>query len=293
MQDAISKENLRRVSLFNDLVQSNPPNQIVPAAIKERRLHRGQRGIYRDLDMTRHLAGNRAGITVGVLHIGKRYEDDLSQDGVIYHYPVTENENSDKGEVLATKNCGDLGLPLFVISKPSPTSKFREVNMGWVVDFDDQSQQFLIEFSDQPIAYLGRDSNQPTSPFKLKSKRKKGKSKATTRPGQEKFRFDVFKRYGPECVVCEIKRIELLEAVHLCSVEHNGSDDPRNGLVLCRNHHRAFDKGLFGIRPADYSIVTGSNTNSNQLGLKYRSIDQLTNKPHPEALQWAWDKFPK
>ena len=34
----------------------------------------------------------------------------------------------------------------------------------------------------------------------------------------------------------------------------NGTDDPRNGLTLCRAHHWAFDAGLFTLT-SDYTVV--------------------------------------
>jgi len=29
------------------------------------------------------------GVTVGVLHTGRHYPEDLAPDGIVYHYPVT------------------------------------------------------------------------------------------------------------------------------------------------------------------------------------------------------------
>ncbi len=38
-----------------------------------------------------------------------------------------------------------------------------------------------------------------------------------------------------------------------------GADDARNGLALCRSHHWAFDRGLFGVKP-DRSIIIRPKT---------------------------------
>jgi hypothetical protein len=35
------------------------------------------------------------------------------------------------------------------------------------------------------------------------------------------------------------------QAAHIVPKNKNGTDDPRNGLTLCRAHHWAFDAGLF------------------------------------------------
>jgi predicted restriction endonuclease len=48
----------------------------------------------------------------------------------------------------------------------------------------------------------------------------------------------------------------LLDAAHVRAYRDKGSDDPRNGLVLCATHHRAFDKKLFAIDPSTLQLPT-------------------------------------
>jgi hypothetical protein len=81
----------------------------------------------------------------------------------------------------------------------------------------------------------------------------------------------------------------LLHAAHLCPVEQNGSDHPLNGLVLCLNHHRAFDAGLFCIEPESLEIRIGWRYNAPDLGITQTSLRHLPQRPHFEALRWAWD----
>jgi hypothetical protein len=45
---------------------------------------------------------------------------------------------------------------------------------------------------------------------------------------------------GWKCAVCGMRIVQLLDAAHIRGVAEGGSDDPRNGLMLCVNHHRAF-----------------------------------------------------
>ena len=52
----------------------------------------------------------------------------------------------------------------------------------------------------------------------------------------------------------------LLDAAHLRPYADKGSDDPRNGLVLCATHHRAFDKRLFGFIPQRASSSTATTS---------------------------------
>jgi hypothetical protein len=100
---------------------------------------------------------------------------------------------------------------------------------------------------------------------------------------------DLMRRYGPRCAVCDVRRPDLLQAAHLCPVGAGGSDDPRNGLVFCLNHHRAFDLGLLRIDPKSLTVHAGPDAGSlDELGVRMQSIGHLGRLPHPEALGWAW-----
>lgn len=64
------------------------------------------------------------------------------------------------------------------------------------------------------------------------------------------FRNTLMKVYQNKCAVCGNSINELLEACHIipwskCTDEQK--IDPRNGILMCRNHHSLFDKGLLNI----------------------------------------------
>ena len=83
----------------------------------------------------------------------------------------------------------------------------------------------------------------------------------------------------------------LLDAAHVVGVEHDGSDDPRNGLIFCATHHRAFDADMFAIRPNDLQIISGKRQPSlNALGIDRVSLS-LPRPPHIEALRWRWERW--
>lgn len=65
------------------------------------------------------------------------------------------------------------------------------------------------------------------------------------RTGQQKFRATLLEHHPAECAICGLAIIEVLEAAHL--VPHATVVDyhPDNGRLLCANHHRAFDAGLY------------------------------------------------
>jgi hypothetical protein len=290
MDDQVKRELARRLDIWAALKARGGPDGIRPELIKELRIHRGQQGVFRDLDVTRLVTGDPAGITVGVLHTGSAYADDLSEQGVIYHYPSTDRGSRDDLEIRASKACGELGVPLFVVITPARGAVVRDVRLSWVSDFDDGSGQMVMVFSEAPQPLRHRDVLPHDDPeFRLQEERRRGESRASTRPTQWRFRFDVLKRYGPRCAVCDIRRPDLLQAAHLCPVEADGSDDPRNGLVFCLNHHRAFDLGLLRIHPETLAVHPGTDAGSlDGLGVLVQSIGHLPHRPHREALCWAW-----
>lgn len=56
-----------------------------------------------------------------------------------------------------------------------------------------------------------------------------------------KFRKEVLQKYNYTCIVCGTMEEKILEAAHIRAVSENGSDDVKNGVCLCANHHRLFD----------------------------------------------------
>lgn len=275
-------ELTRRLGLWDELLAAGGPDGVRPKLVKRLRLHIGQQGVFRDLDHTRGLGGAASGIAVGVLHTGRVYSDDLSENGLTYHYPDTVRGQRDANEIASLKACHQFRLPLFVIITPSPKAPFRDVRLGWVVDYDDAAGLLLIAFGNTP-PFEERIPSEELA-FNLFETRSTRRALAKTRPKQWRFRFDVIKRYGATCAVCPVAS-PLIQAAHLCSVEAGGTDDDRNGLVFCLNHHRAFDLGLLRINPYDLSV-----SGPPALGPIRSSIAHLPRLPHHEALVWAWEQ---
>lgn len=52
-----------------------------------------------------------------------------------------------------------------------------------------------------------------------------------------------------KCIICCLTEPSLLEACHIkpyaCCENNIDKYDPNNGITMCRNHHKLFDKGLF------------------------------------------------
>lgn len=61
------------------------------------------------------------------------------------------------------------------------------------------------------------------------------------------FRRKVLFVYNHACAMCGLQGT-LVQGAHIVAVRQEGStDDVRNGLALCSNHHTAYDRGLLAI----------------------------------------------
>lgn len=280
MTEVIEELN-RRLRLWQKL-QQYPKGEIKPQVIRDLGIYSGSSGIYRDATNMSKVSGNKYGVTISVLHTGRHYPDELAEDGLIYHYPSTERPNeTDFGDISATKQCSDLELPLFVIL-PGRTPSLRTVKLGNVEDFDDDAGVFLISYH-QKEPMLG--NQWAAKPFQLDSEEIPYYAPVKQRPGQQKFRFDVVKNYGYKCALCSIEHPNLLVAAHIKDKQYNGSDDWQNGIILCHNHHAAFENKLIRINPDDLSIVCdeyGILVEEEFLRTKTGKI------PHIDALRWKW-----
>lgn len=108
------------------------------------------------------------------------------------------------------------------------------------------------------------------------------------RRGQQHFAFQVLRRYGPRCAVCDFELVELLGATHVCAKGRGGSDDPRNGLVLCVLYHRAY----WSINPSSLALVARPKGPSlEELHISRTSLVHLRNLHHPAALEYSWAQW--
>ena len=87
-------------------------------------------------------------------------------------------------------------------------------------------------------------------------------------PAQKIFRTALLDAYGRACAFCGFAVEESLEAAHIHAWAKCGERDrmnPRNGLLLCANHHRMFDAHKIRITP-DYKLSCASTTVASQMG---------------------------
>ncbi len=278
-------ERQHRLRLWHELSQSDT-GDLDPKLLRALSIYGGAQGIWVDKARTAALTASGTGATVSILHTGKHYPDDLSDEGVIYHYPSTSRPpGRDAAEIEATKETRSLGVPLFVILPGDRSASRRRVCLGWVEDWDDTSRQFLILFGDVPPA--NAPALEPDAPFVLVDDQPRHRvGQVRVRAGQQRFRFSVLKHYGCKCAVCSITHPQLVEAAHIRSKAARGSDDWRNGLPLCSTHHAAFDAHLFWIEPQSLTIHFAPQVTAESIGVTTPHLHLLRNKPHEDALRW-------
>jgi putative restriction endonuclease len=92
--------------------------------------------------------------------------------------------------------------------------------------------------------------------------------------------------------VCDFDLPELLDEPHLIPKKYNGTDDPRNGIVLCSLHHRALDAGLFCIDPETLRICyREKGPDATTLRITRSDLHHIHELPHPIALKWVMDNW--
>ena len=81
----------------------------------------------------------------------------------------------------------------------------------------------------------------------------------------------------------------FLDAAHIIPVEKNGTDNKENGLILCKNHHKAFDDNLFKINPNSLNIEF--KISKSTLRIFRGNLNHLKNKPAKKYLNWRYEKY--
>ncbi len=117
------------------------------------------------------------------------------------------------------------------------------------------------------------------------------------------FRESVLGLYNRTCALCGegLKSPSGLiesEAAHVVPRSMRGTDDARNGLALCKSHHWAFDRGLFGVGD-DRAIVVPRSVGAlpqnarlqGMAGAPIKEASQPELAVHPAAFKWHRDNI--
>ncbi|WP_232597048.1 HNH endonuclease signature motif containing protein [Photobacterium phosphoreum] len=143
---SIKQEIERRRRLFNAITYVDIAVGVTAGQLRELGIYSGAAGVWVNTALTKGIVSDNAGIAVSIMHTGKDYSDDFSDQGINYDFPATKRNGShDQNEIQALKNCYEAKIPLFVISK-SANKKLRDVHIGRIKKFDIQQNKAYIKF---------------------------------------------------------------------------------------------------------------------------------------------------
>lgn len=277
----ISNEIHRRKELFNSL-KRDKDGYVDNTDIKLNSIRYGQRGI---ISMKLPRIGEE--VTLSILSTGKDYSDKLSEISLEYDAPNTTIKGKDENEISGMFAAMNYEMPIFVVMGNKSDGPKRRVFMGLVKDYDNNRRKFLIDLLDKFPDFNGSDSGldqnqtEDFSPYELEQDDKKQLVKV--RRNQTKFRYGVLKRYGTICSVCNFDIEEAIEAAHIIPKGSKGSDDLRNGLPMCANHHRLFDANYFAFDEKT-NVIMREGIDAGRLGISKSDLKYLRNSPHPDAI---------
>jgi putative restriction endonuclease len=115
------------------------------------------------------------------------------------------------------------------------------------------------------------------------------------------FQQKVVGIYSRRCAVCGEGLVRPgmgfeVEAAHIVPRGARGADDARNGLALCRSHHWAFDRGLFGARapniihvPKNVRFLPRNHDLAGRHNQKLRAPSDPSLAPAAAALNWHFN----
>ena len=195
-------------------------------------------------------------------------------------------------------------------------STYRVLGLGLVTNYDASTDVFFVEsvdrlalqkvtstVSDETVRYEIELYSQVMNVFEPFVKEESITYTASIPKRDKAFREIVVREYDFTCAVCETKfRVNnLIEATaaHIIPIHKNGSDDPRNGLSLCRTHHWAFDSGIFTLTD-NYEVLLSpvveqaESHNFTLLEMEKKTILLPGNEiihPHQKAIRWHRDNI--
>ena len=282
----VARERERRESLWRQIQETHPDGRVAPRLLNSLFVKRGQRGVYRDLDRTGHLADQ--GVAMSVHHTGRSYADDVSARYLLYHFPKTKSGSTDDGEIQSLRNAYDLRLPVFAVIDEG---SWRRVEFGYLDGVDDAIRCCSIAFGELETT---RDVLQEAlpieeSPFSIEPRKKRVVESSQRDP---RFKFDVLRRYSGHCPLTGIGVKPMVDAAHVVEVKDGGSDSVVNGLLLEKGVHAAFDAHLWAVRPDSLAIVTRpGGPNRSEMGIIIERLDPSQPLPHPDAIAQRWEMF--
>ena len=119
---------------------------------------------------------------------------------------------------------------------------------------------------------------------------------APSRARNPNFRHEVLRAYEYRCAVCEYDlrlgdELLGLEAAHVKWHAAGGPDEIRNGLALCGFHHKAFDRGAWGLQADEqgYQILISSEVHGRSEAVRWLRDYRGKGLQVPQRMDWLPD----
>jgi hypothetical protein len=227
-----------------------------------------------------------------------------------------------KSDNRALIRCLDDGVPVGVFKQLTDKrdkqhgASYQVLGLGIITDYDASSEVFVVEsanhtalekvtdvIKEEDVRYEVQLYANLTNEFRPFIREETVTYSVSKTKRIEGFRRIILQEYVHTCAICGTKfhldNLVEATAAHIVPKKDNGTDDPRNGLSLCRTHHWAFDKGIFTLSD-DYTILLSQavyqaeTSNFHLVNMSGHSIllpihDAV--KPHPDAIQWHRDNI--
>lgn len=286
----IKKECDRRKQVFESFNRDSEGN-VDNNEIRSLQIRYGQRGI-----ITIKLQGINEEVALSILSNGKDYSDNLCETSLEYDYPNTSVKGKDENEISGMIAAMNYRIPIFVIMGNKSSGPKRKVLIGIVKDYDNDRHKFLIDLLDTIPGFDDSGAKTPQldsddfEPYEFDVSNKK--QLVQVRRNQTKFRYGVLKKYGKACIVCDFNIEEAIEAAHIIPKGNKGTDDIRNGLPMCANHHRLFDSNFFAF-DNNMKLLLKPGINAKDMGISRFDIYHLKSLPHVDAISKRKEIFVK
>lgn len=176
--------------------------------------------------------------------LGSRYQDEVHVDGTTIDYDFAPHDHQN----AYVKRAAEQNLPLIYLVqvKAKPDPEYMVVSPVFVTGWNDRARKFQVRF--EPIA-LSSDRVSEANPIEQRY----GLCLMRARLHQAHFRREVLTAYRNRCAVCELRVRPLLDGAHITPDSADGEPIIQNGLAMCANHHRAFDRKILRVTP-EYTV---------------------------------------
>jgi hypothetical protein len=239
----------------------------------------------------------------------------FNPDGTWWMHYSPKAGGMDIAQNAALVRCLTDAEPLLVIKQVSAKAsasgaRHRLLGLGLVEHLDTNRKLFRIRgvAADRFIDYLGGEplhdrldtalrleALEEWRPFEQENR---ALYKVNAQRRDQAFRDVVLENYDRACSVTGQKfaytsTVEA-DAAHIIPKKHRGTDDPRNGLALCKSIHWAFDIGVFTISDQYEVMIHPAARHATFHAFPLMEKDRArihlppdpAYNPHPEALAW-------